>query len=461
MRVLLVFPPNHSRVGLQAVIRPEPLGLEVVAASLEAEHQVEILDARLESDLQSKLKSFRPDAVGVSSSFTPDTYEAYALLQKVKRYNPGIRTFAGGHHATVCHKEFSGQADAVVLGEAEQTAPELLRAWERGDSLDGIAGIAFAGQQGWQVNSPRPLLVDLDQTPIPARHLTRRYQKRYYHGARRPYALVETSRGCPYRCKFCAVWRFYQGKYRKRSAQWVINDLLQIEAPHVFFCDDNFLGDIRHNEALCEAVVQSGIKKHFMAQVRADSVAKNTELLRKWRDIGLEAVFIGFESVVQQGLDSLSKRTSVDDNNEAIRILKKLGINVVASFIVDPDFSKADFATVRRYVREKKLRIPVFSVLTPLPGTVLWEEKVDELTTTNYELFDLHHAVLPTSLGLKRFYFEYCRLYVGSYLNSLRSPSFLRLPSGGSRLSLLKNATTAAKVLLRANPWTLAASHSR
>jgi radical SAM superfamily enzyme YgiQ (UPF0313 family) len=461
MRVLLVQPPNHSRVGLQAIIRPEPLGLEVVAASLEAEHQVEILDARLESKLYSKLDSFRPHAVGVSSSFTSDTYEAYAVLQEVKKYDPGIRTFTGGHHATVCHKEFFGRADVVVLGEAELTVPELIRAWERGDSLDRVDGIAFAGQQGWQVTSPRPLLVDLDQTPIPARHLTRRYQKRYYHGARRPYALVETSRGCPYRCKFCAVWRFYQGKYRKRSVQWVVNDILQVEAPHVFFCDDNFLGDIRHNEALCQAVVQKGIKKHFMAQVRADSVAKHTDLLRKWRDIGLEAVFIGFESVVQHGLDGLSKNTSVDDNDEAVRIVKKLGINVVASFIVDPGFSKADFATVRKYVQEKKLRMPVFSVLTPLPGTVLWEEKVDELTTNNYELFDLHHAVLPTSLGLKRFYFEYCRLYVGSYLNSLRSPSFLRLPSGASRLSWLTNATTTAKLLLRANPWTLAASHSR
>jgi len=86
---------------------------------------------------------------------------------------------------------------------------------------------------------------------------------------------------------------------------------------------------------------------------------------------------------------------------------------------------------------------------------------VNELTTTNYELFDLHHAVLPTSMGLKRFYFEYCRLYIGSYLNSLRSPSFLRLPSGGSRLSFFKNATTTVKLLLKANPWMLAASHSR
>jgi radical SAM superfamily enzyme YgiQ (UPF0313 family) len=171
MRVLLVQPPNHSRVGLQAIIRPEPLGLEVVAASLEAEHQVEILDARLESKLQSKLDSFRPDAVGVSSSFTPDTYEAYAVLQKAKKYNPGIRTFAGGHHATVCHSEFFGLADAVVLGEAELTVPELIRAWECGDSLDEVAGIAFSGQQGWQVTSPMPLLADLDQTPIPARSI--------------------------------------------------------------------------------------------------------------------------------------------------------------------------------------------------------------------------------------------------------------------------------------------------
>src|SRR3989304_3610295 len=98
MKVLLIQPRTHSKGGLQAFIFLEPLGLEAVAACLTGEHDVEILDTRIEPDIRAKLRSFKPEAVGVAASFTSDVYSAYEALEAVKEYNSKVHTFVGGNH---------------------------------------------------------------------------------------------------------------------------------------------------------------------------------------------------------------------------------------------------------------------------------------------------------------------------------------------------------------------------
>ena len=461
MKVLLVQPPEHSLLGLQAFIRPEPLGLEAVAGSLTDEHQVDILDMRLEHGLRQKLASFKPEAVGVSASFTSDVYNAYQVLDITRDYNPGIRTFVGGHHATMCHADFAGRVDVVVVGEGEVTTPELLRFWEQGWPLQDLEGIAFQSADGWIQTRPRPPIKNLDDTPLPARQLTAKYADHYYHGKRRPCAYVETARGCPYRCVFCSVWRFYQGLYRARSAERVARELGEVEAPNVFFTDDNFLADIQRAGRVLQALKEAVISKCYMMQVRADSIVKHKELLNKWAAAGLESVFVGFETVTQRGLDALHKRLSVSHSEEAIRTLRELGIAVMSSFIVDPNFQKEDFATLRNFARRMKLSLPIFAVLTPLPGTILCEERRHELTTDNYELYDLQHAVLPTSLGLKHFYSEYVKLYLDSYLRYLTPGGFTRRLGAGSVGTFLKQIRASLRLITSATPGALVKHHYR
>lgn len=461
MKVLLVQPPAHNLLGLQAFIRPEPLGLEAVAGSLADKHDVEILDMRLERNLRRKLDAFKPDAVGVSASFTPDVYSACRVVNTVQDYNPHIRTFVGGHHATMCHSDFAGLVDAVVIGEGEITTPELLRAWEHNLSLQEVEGIAYQSPDGWVQTEPRPPIANLDETPLPSRNLTAKYADHYYHGKRRPCAYVETARGCPYRCIFCSVWRFYQGRYRARSPERVARELSQVEAPNVFFTDDNFLADVSRAGGVLQSLKDGLINKCYMMQVRADSIVKHRELLTKWAGNGLEAVFVGFESVTQKGLDALHKKLSVGQSEEAIRTLRELDIAVMSSFIVDPDFQKEDFATLRNFVKRMKLGLPTFAVLTPLPGTVLWEERRQKLTTSNYELFDLQHAVLPTTLGLRRFYSEYGKLYVSSYIGYIMPKGFVQRLGSGSVGSFFKQIWTSLRILRNIAPGALVKHHRR
>lgn len=459
MKVLLICPLSHSKVGLQAFIFVEPLGLEAIAASLTSEHKVEILDARLEPDIRRKLSSFRPDAVGVTASFTSTVYSVYEVLKAVRAYNSKIHTFVGGYPATLRHSDFAGWVDAVVLGEGELTALELLRCWEQGTPLDGIQGIAFQDSGGWTETEPRPLIENLDQTPLPARHLVAKYQNHYFQGSWRPCTQVETSRGCPQRCKFCAVWKFHRGRARMRSPQSVVQELSEITSPYIAFADDNFLTSPSRAREICQAIHEAGIDKNYQIQARSDTIVKHPDLLLEWAAIGLKTVFIGFESFTQEGLEALGKRTSLQNNEEAIHILKELGIGIVSSFIVDPDFSEQDFADLENYIQQKKPPLPVFWVLTPIPGTILHQERHRELISENYDLFDGLHAVLPTRLGLKKFYQQYFNLYRSIYLKRLLPVLVARKVSGVSPFTFLKKLVTMLWLLKDFNPRSLWKHH--
>jgi radical SAM superfamily enzyme YgiQ (UPF0313 family) len=161
-------------------------------------------------------------------------------------------------------------------------------------------------------------------------------------------------------------------------------------------------------------------------QVRADSIVKRPDVLTRWQNIGLESVFVGFESINQRGLDDLGKRLTIDCVEEAIKTLQSLNIDLMGSFIVNPDFNKEDFAALRHFVRRMKLRSPAFSILTPLPGTVLLEERAPEITNHNHELCDLLHTTLPTRLELKEFYRQFFRLYVSAYAQHLTPRGLIR-----------------------------------
>ena len=146
-------------------------------------------------------------------------------------------------------------------------------------------------------------------------------------------------------------------------------------------------------------------------QARSDSIVRRPELIERWARIGLSTVLVGFEKFREEELTDLRKRSSVKTNEEAARILRANGVDIWGAFIVDPTWSRSDFDDLIEYVRRLKISFPQFSVLTPLPGTEFFREKLGELTTRNYELFDFLHSVLPTRLPARQFYGEMARLY--------------------------------------------------
>jgi radical SAM superfamily enzyme YgiQ (UPF0313 family) len=147
---------------------------------------------------------------------------------------------------------------------------------------------------------------------------------------------------------------------------------------------------------------------------------------------------VGLEFFREEDLTFIRKGSTLDDNRNAVRILQDLGIEIYASFIVRPEFTRQDFAALRRYCRELQLAFASFAVLTPLPGTDYYAEVESRLITHNYDFFDFVHTVLPTELPLKEFYAEYSNLYRSAIPLSRSATLLRRFPLKEMPAALLK-----------------------
>jgi len=410
MKVLLIQPPSSNPL-MDQVFLFEPLALEYVGAGLKQDgHQVRLLDARIDPDYETPYRRLEPDVVGLTG-FTSHVNIIKAIVRRLKSISSKALFVVGGHHASVQPEDFNDSpVDIVVVGEGVFTIREILRALERGDSYRDIQGTGIPGADGMVLSSPRPY-TDLDELPVPDRSLTESYRDRYFSEWFKPLASVRTSLGCTSHCCFCALWKITGGRYLRRDPQKVVEELLTVKEPNVFFCDDESMCDRKRMEQLADLIEKAGIRKRYFLYVRADNVVNHPELFARWAGIGLSQVFVGMEDFSDTRLAAMNKGITTAQQAEAVKILDRLGILMEASYIVDPSYTREDFRSLRAYVRKMHHPYVIFTVLTPLPGTELHEARKDELITRKPELYDLVHSVLPTTLPAEQFYREFSDLY--------------------------------------------------
>ena len=190
---------------------------------------------------------------------------------------------------------------------------------------------------------------------------------------------------------------------------------MQGKEDYILVTDDNFFSDVKRAKKIAELLKKEKIYKLYTIQARSDTIVKHPELISQWKEMGLSNIFIGFESIDDDKLSSINKSNSSLNNEKAYYIAKKQNVAVTASFIVSPDFTKMDFNKLIGFVKRLKISVPVFSVLTPLPGTKLYNELKDKLTVKNYSYYDLFHPVLETVLSRNDFFKEFSNLYKTSY----------------------------------------------
>ncbi len=417
MKVLLVQPRADISQGLAEISKVEPFGLEMIAGSICSEHEVKIFDYIDSNSFSRILSEFKPDLCGISCSFTVDIYRTRAVAEKVKQWDENTIVFVGGHHASLNPGDFyDPYTDFVVIGEGEVTTREAIKCIEKGNALEGVPGMAVNRNEAQVFTGYQKPVANLDDLPRPARELTKEYRKDYFLGFRKPLAVVETARGCPYRCNFCSVWKFYQGKCRSMSVERAVSAIAAVEEDYVLIADDNFLFNIKRAAKIAENIVAAGIRKNLTIQARSDTIVDNPDLVPLLRKAGITQTFIGFEKTVDCDLDEINKQNSADNNEKALDILRRHGIKVIASFIIDPQYDRDDFKKMAEYIKKLKIRYPTFSILTPLPGTDLYENYKHKLVMHNWEMFDLMHSVLPTKLPSREFYRAYSQLYRAAYL---------------------------------------------
>ncbi|MFC1725417.1 B12-binding domain-containing radical SAM protein, partial [candidate division KSB1 bacterium] len=297
-----------------------------------------------------------------------------------------------------------------VMGEGVYPFREIVERLGNDKGFDGIPGVAYK-KNGEFLKTDFSNSFNLDDFPFPDRNLTKKYRGRYFSEWMKPLASIRTSKGCPFRCNFCVLWKITDGKYFKREPEKIVEELAGIKEEFVFFADDESLVDSKRMIKLAELIKKAGIKKRYYIYGRSDTIAKNQELLKLWKEIGLERIFIGMEFYRDSDLEYIKKSSTIAQNEKAVQMLQGIGVNIYASFIIRPEYTKQDFRDFIKYIRSLELQFASFAVLTPFPKTDFYEQVKDRMITHEYEYFDLIHTLLPTTLPLKEFYSEYLKIF--------------------------------------------------
>ncbi len=278
MKILLVQPAKPEKaLGGEDFAIYEPLALEYLAAGVAGDHDVRIFDMRLDHDLDSLLREYRPDIVGITS-YTVHVNTVKMLFRQIKAFNPDIVTIVGGHHATIMPADFyTPFIDVIITGEGVFPFKEVIVRLEKKMDLSGIPG-AVHMENGPIVIYQRDQVIDLDALPFPRRDLTVGYRKSYFSEWMRPLASIRTSKGCHFRCRFCALWKLTGGRYFTRKPECIVEELGTIEEKYVFFSDDESLLDTKRMEVLADLIGQAGIRKRFFLYGRSDTIARHPEL---------------------------------------------------------------------------------------------------------------------------------------------------------------------------------------
>jgi radical SAM superfamily enzyme YgiQ (UPF0313 family) len=168
--------------------------------------------------------------------------------------------------------------------------------------------------------------------------------------------------------------------------------------------DANTFGNPSLALELCQKIIQAGIKKKFFADVRADTIVQYPTLMRNWKEAGLYAVVVGFEDIQDERLAAYNKKYRGRIIKEAIEILHDIGIVIVGDFIATPEYDENDFRVLEDFIVASKIEIPVMSILTPIPGTKLYETRKDQIIIDDLDYYTFTNAVTATKMPQNLFY---------------------------------------------------------
>ncbi len=356
--------PELLRLGLtlpgfvqrsQVIASLPSLGLLYLAAATPPGHELEYFEA--ESDRSVPDGAFACDLVAISS-FSAQIKEAYAVADRLRA--AGVRVAMGGLHVSVLPEEAARHADYVVVGEGENVWPEAVRLTERAAPPCILRAADFPP-------------VDIASLPAP----------RYDLLGDRPYNrfTVQTSRGCPWRCSFCASTVMLTGNYRQRPVAGVVRDIEALmavrERPFLEFADDNTFVNKRWGRELCRAIAPYRLKWFTETDL---SVADDPALLRELRPAGCRQLLIGLESPRASVLHGVEARSDFKARRatgmlDAVRRIQDHGVTVNGCFVLGLDHDTADcFERIRDFAFEAPLYEVQVTALTPFPGTPMYRQ---------------------------------------------------------------------------------------
>jgi anaerobic magnesium-protoporphyrin IX monomethyl ester cyclase len=453
-RILFVTPP-YNCWGVQTIGNWPPLQLAYLAgAALKAGHEAKIFDAMNKKasydDIRAVVEEYQPDFVmsldylpvtgAISTATVPAALKALGVAKAV---NPNIATMIGGPHPTFMYEEMladeNNTADYIIRGEAEGTLVDLLATLPTG-SPDEVKGIAYLKDGEVVTTATRPHMADLDSLDV-AWHLL---DWEDYHYNVEPYgrmASVLTSRGCMMGCAFCSQRLFWRGDWRARDPQKVVDEMRHLVETHavefITLIDAYPTKDRERWVKILDLLIEAQLPAHLLIETRVEDIIRDEDILQKYYDAGIIHVYLGAETSTDEMLASLNKGTTVDQNKQAVDLLKAQDIMVEASFMIG--FPQETWDSIKATSAEAiRLNpdIAVFPVITPMPFTPLWDEMYDRIRVFDYSHYNLVDPIIePYAMSLEDITIALGRCYMAFYANKMTE--ILALPDGFKRRYML------------------------
>ncbi len=384
---------------------PDIIGICYLAAAIE--HDVESLsipenyyNEGLYDSFDKLLKKKPIEMVGISS-MTGCFGNAARLAEIAKKH--GACVVMGGFHPTALPEEVLKLScvDVVVIGEGEETFRDLVR---HGPSRD-VKGIAFRENGGVVYTGFREIICDVDSIPFPLRSLRpERYGEK---GDEYSVDTIYTSRGCPWSCSFCANDTMHK-KWRGRSPENVVDEIALLHntalKKRIKIWDANFLTNIGRVEKICDMMIERGLTNfRITTETRAKDILRAERILEKLHKIGLNKVGLGIESPNAKTLELMNKKNNLDDVAVAVNLAKRFGIKTEGYFIIGYNHeSREDTMAYPEFARTLGLRHSLFMVMTPYPGTKVFEEynREGRIKSFDWDLYNNFSPVIETeSMG--------------------------------------------------------------
>jgi len=344
------------------------------------------------------------DLVGISS-ITSTSTRSYKLISEIKKINPDVLIVMGGAHPTFMPEEvIENGSDYAVRGEGEKTIIELISAIEGKIALEDVDGLSFKKDGKFIHNKDRELIENLDDMPFPDWSLLENHKEINY-------IPIQTSRGCPYGCKFCSVIKVFGRKYRFRSVNSIIAEIKYLlktfegtKAKRVFFYDDNFSANKTRTKNLLKKIIEENIKMPtWFSQDRLD-ISEDEELMELMVKTGCKRIMAGIESVNPETLKEYKKGQKVEDIKSSIEKLHKHGIGVHGMFVLGSEHDDIDsIKKTMSFIIDNKIDTVQIMILIPFPGTEIYNEYKEQGRmifdgAKNWYLFDGHHVVFQPNL---------------------------------------------------------------